>query len=122
MKNFSLQSILNTIINFLNSICDSFSASTKRLLKNLLSFLRYGFFRRTLIMGSSNLIDIRVICIGTHVKIAGHGNSITIHEGAKIEGLKVFIIGNNSSLSIGKARVPAVGVNPWGPQPRRSRG
>ena len=96
MKYSTFHSCITYISQSPKSLCNLITSLAKPYLKNILSFFRYGYLRRTIIIGMDNLIDVRSFCAGTFIKVVGHGNKVTILEGATVEGLEVFIFGNKN--------------------------
>ena len=70
--------------------------------KRVLACLKYGYLTRRKIRGVNNKIVIHSFCVGTTVDISGINNSVVINSGGYIEGLKIFVRGNNTSLYIGE--------------------
>lgn len=72
----------------------------KRFAKKSISLLRHRYLLKKKVIGTGNKIDIKSFCTGTTIDVIGNNNSVRISKGGLIEGLKIFVRGNNVSILI----------------------
>jgi len=72
----------------------------KKFTKTCLSLIRHRYLIRKKVFGTGNTIKINSFRTGTTIDIAGNNNSVTILSDGFIEGLKIFVRGNNISVAI----------------------